>query len=1211
MHINAYKHSISTHNIDMKKNNLTSNLSLGHSIPEHLFKTVFNQQFQFMAILNPDGLVVEVNKLALIEQGSKREEYVGKFFWCSPEFRSLPEWEVIWKQRLVDASTQNKTIFSKDVFQVADGSLHYSDSSVTAIYPPDSPELYGYIVQAIDTTERHSIEEQLHDNQARLNFVLENSQIGSWDLDLTTLTSRRSLKHDQIFGYEELLPEWTYNMFIGHVHPEDKEKVDYKFQYAINNKTDWNFECRIVRNNGEVRWIIASGGTLEATGKSDIMCGIVQDITSLKELELKESLRHDELKSLLKSLPDTYFRMMPDGTILDCSTQNKEILYQEPESFIGQRMQDVLPDKVGELFQSKIKDVNKTKSPLNFEYELVINNTLTQFDARINSIPINGQIICVVRDISAQVYLKNVLEESQSAAKLGSWVQTFDNEVLFWSKEAYNIFEFDHNATITMSIFSDRIHPDDREEVFSCFISSVKNKTLYQIEHRILFDDGRIKYVLEIAEHMYDADNHHIQSVGTVQDITDQKSKEEKLRLSHRVFNDTHEGIIITNKEQIIVNVNPAFSNISGYSYDEIIGQHTKILNSGKQSRQFYQQMWKSIEEHGFWQGEIWNKTKHGKLYAELLNISSLTNDLDEITHYVGIFSDITDRKKQLEKLNLMAHYDLLTKLPNRALFIDRFQQSIAHSSRTGHQLAICFLDLDNFKPINDNYGHEVGDKLLIEIAKRISHCIREEDTVSRQGGDEFAILLNDINSTSQYEITMQRIHQKLSVPYIVNGIELNVTASSGVTLYPSDTGDIDTLLRHADHAMYQSKLTGKNRYQLYNPDSDQRIIKQNILVDEIEQALNDQDLVLYFQPKVNMTTGKIIGVEALIRWNHKVKGLIPPVDFLPFIENTELDIKIGKWVIQTSLNQLHEWLQQGIKFEISINISSNHLLSPSFIESLENFLSHYPPHYSQYLQLEILESSAFVDIQAITDIIEKCQDSLGVTFSLDDFGTGYSSLTHLRRLPVNTIKIDQSFVRDILDDPSDFSIIEGVIALTKSFNRKVIAEGVETTNHGLMLLLMGCELAQGYEVAKPMPIAIFNKWLNNYIPNDKWAKYAVNSFSKSDISLEVLKLLSKHIFESINKNISSSTHSPLIWPDCENQASHLYNWLRRKKQEQLFDSNFIVKVEKLIDKFQSRIRSIEHCYNKGDIENTLSGLADLENIFNEIKKLDISQPII
>ncbi|WP_413702402.1 putative bifunctional diguanylate cyclase/phosphodiesterase [Psychromonas sp. KJ10-10] len=396
--------------------------------------------------------------------------------------------------------------------------------------------------------------------------------------------------------------------------------------------------------------------------------------------------------------------------------------------------------------------------------------------------------------------------------------------------------------------------------------------------------------------------------IAVVMDINQRKKSEEKLQLAYRVINDTREGIIITDAKQLIVDVNPAFTQITGYASDDVIGKHRNILFSDKQSPQFYEEMWQTVIEQDSWQGEVWSRTKQGNLYAELLTISSLKNDYNQVTHYVSVFSDITHSKKRQDQLNLMAHYDVLTKLPNRALFIDRFQQSIAHSKRSGNQLAVCFLDLDDFKPVNDNYGHEAGDRLLIEVAHRISACIREEDTVSRQGGDEFAILLNDIKTMSQYEVTMQRIHSALAEPYIIDDIKHYITASSGVTLYPSDDGDIDTLLRHADHAMYQSKLAGKHRSQLYSLDLDRRIIDKNQQLEEIKQALIQHQFELYYQPKINMATGKVLGVEALIRWNHPQKGLVPPIDFLPLTDGTSLEVKIGEWVINQALRQLDKW---------------------------------------------------------------------------------------------------------------------------------------------------------------------------------------------------------------------------------------------------------------------------------------------------------------
>lgn len=682
------------------------------------------------------------------------------------------------------------------------------------------------------------------------------------------------------------------------------------------------------------------------------------------------------------------------------------------------------------------------------------------------------------------------------------------------------------------------------------------------------------------------------------------KRAEEKLQLSARVFNNTHEGIMITNHQQAIVDVNPAFTNITGYSRDDMIGKTPRALRSGKQNDKFYQSMWQAITEQGYWQGEVWNKTKQGELYAELLSVSSLKNDKGEVTHYIGLFSDITNSKRQQDQLKLMAHYDVLTKLPNRALFVDRFHQAIAHSIRTGHQLAICFLDLDDFKPVNDNYGHDVGDRLLIEVAKRITECVREEDTVSRQGGDEFAILLNDLNFASQYKVTMERIHQSLAQPYFIDNVQHNITASSGVTLYPIDNSDIDTLLRHADHAMYQSKLSGKHRTHLYNPDYDQQIIHKNSQLEEIEQALVNNEFQLYYQPKVNMATGDIFGVEALIRWLHPTKGLIQPIDFLPFVDDTPLEKKLGAWVINEALAQLAQWQQQNIILQMSINISSNHLLSTSFFTVLENSLTQYPTIDSQYLQLEILESSALGDTSIITDIINTCRQRLGVSFALDDFGTGYSSLTHLRSLPVDTIKIDQSFVRDMLDDPSDYSIVEGVIALTKSFNLNVIAEGVESDSHGLILLLMGCELAQGYQVSPAIPASEVSYWLQHYVANQDWLLCGHQSRGNKATSLAIFNLLSYQWKDKLTDKISASSTSTSYWPIMDSNDCPCGQWIAREKTKQLFKRASIERLAQAHHKLHTLAQTIQQKYRQGNIESLETTLDNFESAFAEMNAI-------
>lgn len=636
-----------------------------------------------------------------------------------------------------------------------------------------------------------------------------------------------------------------------------------------------------------------------------------------------------------------------------------------------------------------------------------------------------------------------------------------------------------------------------------------------------------------------------------------------QLILSSRVFQDTDESIMITDDKANIIDINPAFCRITGYTREEVIGQNPGILSSGKQSPTFYRNMWQRIDETGNWQGEVWNRKKGGEIYAEHLTISVIKNEFDKVTNYVGMFTDITKSKLQEEKLDLMAHHDILTGLPNRVLFIDRFSQAVARSKRSKKQLAVCFLDLDNFKRINDQYGHAVGDSLLIEVAKRITDIIREEDTLSRQGGDEFALLLNNIESPANYQQTIERIHSSIAKPFLIDGHSHKITTSSGLTLYPDDNEDLDTLLRHADQAMYQSKLKGKNCNHLFDALYERVTIQKHHELNEIEKAVTNNEFQLYYQPKVNMATGEVFGAEALLRWIHPEKGLIPPLDFLPIIEGTDIEIKVGNWVIEAALAQLESWKQQGIELEISVNVSSYHLTSDGFIEGLRSDLARHTSVDSQFVQLEILESSALGDVNTINSIINDCQEKLGVKAALDDFGTGYSSLTHLRNLPVDTVKIDQSFVRDMLDDPEDYSIIEGIIGLADTFSRNVIAEGIETTNHGLLLLAMGCREAQGYGIAKPMPADDFPLWLESYIPNQEWLQCGSKTLSKKESKVKIYDLYSKHWKDLFTKNIQGSQGDIESWPILDSKKSSCGYWIKEAKKEQLFEEGILILLDK------------------------------------------------
>jgi len=676
----------------------------------------------------------------------------------------------------------------------------------------------------------------------------------------------------------------------------------------------------------------------------------------------------------------------------------------------------------------------------------------------------------------------------------------------------------------------------------------------------------------------------------------------QRLQRATRVFSETHEGITMTDKDGTIIDVNPAFCQITGYSREDVIGQNPSILSSGKQSLEYYNEMWDKLIKDGHWQGEIWNRKKTGELYAQLQTISSIVDDSGKTVNYIGLFSDITRTKKQQEKLNLMAHYDVLTNLPNRALFIDRFHQAIAHSNRTKTQLAVCFLDLDNFKPVNDNYGHEVGDKLLIEVAERIKSCIREEDTVSRQGGDEFALLLNDIESFSHFEQTMERIHYVLAQPFLIDGHAHIVTASSGITLYPTDDGDIDTLLRHADQAMYKAKQVGRNRYELFDTTQDQETFDRHQHLNQIIQALENNEFRLYYQPKVNMITGVVFGAEALIRWHHPKKGIIQPLNFLPLIYGSEVEIKIGNWVIEQALKQLDHWNKQGLNIEVSINIAAYQLQSDRFFERLETALARYPAVNSKSLQLEILESGELSDLQSISTIIETSQSALGVNMALDDFGTGYSSLTHLRNLPAKTLKIDQSFVRNMLDDPSDYAIIDGVIGLAESFHRDVIAEGVESTQHGLMLLLLGCEQAQGYGIARPMPAEDFPNWFYNYKPSEEWQNFGKNNLTDLEQKVMLLQLTLERWHDLFLTSICSEPDEVKHWPILNENHCHCGLWLKRTKLDHSLPEYKIESLNELHDEMHALTNEMYRGYQAGRLEEVRKKLVRVDLIYTRIK---------
>ncbi len=567
-------------------------------------------------------------------------------------------------------------------------------------------------------------------------------------------------------------------------------------------------------------------------------------------------------------------------------------------------------------------------------------------------------------------------------------------------------------------------------------------------------------------------------------DITERIEAEQKLRIAATVFN-SQEGMLVTDTNNVILSVNPTFTLITGYSADEIVGQTPKILQSGKHDIHFYKSLWRSILATDHWEGEIWNRHKLGHYYSVHITITAVRNKSEVVTNYVSTMIDMTASKKAHDEIERLAFYDSLTGLPNRRLLLDRLKLALISSQRNDTKGAIIFIDLDNFKTLNDTLGHDVGDILLIQVARRLEECLRECDTKARLGGDEFVVLLEDldsdaINALIQTELISNKVLFSLSQPYVLNHHTYRTTPSMGVTLFKGTQFSSDELIKQADIAMYQAKTEGRNTLRFFDPKMQARINARVALENDLHVALVENQFSLYYQPQV-LHNQTIDQAEVLIRWIHPQHGLISPVDFIPLSEETGLIIAIGQWVLETACLQIQQWSnhKEPKAIQLAVNISIRQFRQPDFVEHIQKLLTRLQIN-PNLLKLELTESLVIDDINDTLDKMHELRH-MGVRFSMDDFGTGYSSLSSLKKLPFDQIKIDQSFVHDILTGTDDAIIVETIISMAKSIGIEVIAEGVETEEQRLLLAQLGCQLCQGYLYSQPLPIKAFENFLMHH----------------------------------------------------------------------------------------------------------------------------------
>ena len=681
---------------------------------------------------------------------------------------------------------------------------------------------------------------------------------------------------------------------------------------------------------------------------------------------------------------------------------------------------------------------------------------------------------------------KSVPDKTLSNVELHFIVSDTGVTLVFVSHQIKQLCGYSVDDFLTGSVlFQELIHPDDSELSLFLFSKEIDDR-LINVNFRIRKKNGRITCLRGTYKKYIEKDSTEIHLKISLQDSASLKQMvEESMLLAnfYAMMEATDDYIYFKDRNHIFTGASQTLVSLTDPTehWTDMIGLTDYDVFPEEYADKYY-----SLEKQIFSgkvavaqeiQPTLDNNRKKGWVDNRKYPIKDKNGT---IIGLFGIARDITERQTMMKNIEWQATHDPLTSLPNRTLLTDRFDQAIGNAKRSGKKILICMLDLDNFKPINDSYGHGIGDRLIIQVACRLEKLVRSADTICRLGGDEFVLLLTDLNNHEEMTKLMQRIVDSLAEPFIIENQSMNISASLGASLYPTSNVNPDRLIRCADQAMYMAKQAGRNCIRWFDVESDNEIESSLNIINKVKQALEKNELFLCYQPKVNMLTHEIIGMEALLRWEHPEKGVLLPLEFLPLIEQTNLIIDIGDWAIHQALKQIKQWSDQGYTWTVSVNIAAKHIQKADFYKRLESILMMHPKVAPQQLEIEILESAAINDIEKVHDMIIACQ-KLGIKFALDDFGTGYSSLSYLKLLPAETLKIDQSFVHDLLNNKNDLVLVQAIIGLAHNFKRNVIAEGVETRRQCEYLLELGCHLVQGYNIAKPMLAVNIIAWAEKF----------------------------------------------------------------------------------------------------------------------------------
>lgn len=923
---------------------------------------------------------------------------------------------------------------------------------------------------------RMELEQELRSSEYHYRGLVESLSAIAWEADPKSFNYNYvSPQAESLLGYP--LKQWKQPGFWRSiVHPQDLQRTEALCSEQTRTGNNHSIDYRVISADRRTIWVrdIVS---LIKHGHAPVMRGLMIDISETKLIEEALRLSEGKFASVFAQCPDILvIASLVDGTLLEA---NKAFVEQ-----VGLRAEDVIgktPTELGiwgvpgvgpgMLERLKKGSIRNLEMPFRRKDGQMFSGLVSAEPFDLDSIP---AVVVVVRDITQLKQAQQQLQLSEEkfaksfhSSPDGLLITRQTDGLLVEVNEGFSRMTGYDNAasrdqsTIALGIWAD---PKERERLVE---QLNREGFVRDFRSHLRRKDGQIRLCEISSRPLLIAGEECMLTIA--RDITERHQMQEKLQLAATVFESTAEGVLITDTRQRINAVNRAFSEITGYSEQEALGETPRLLASGLHDSAFYAAMWYQLTAEGHWQGEISNRRKNGEIYPSWLTISAVRNREQFITHFVAVFADISSLKHAQARLDYQAHHDPLTGLPNRTLFESRLHAALLHSLEFNSLGAVLFLDLDRFKHINDSLGHPVGDLLLKGIAQRLKENLRDIDTVARLGGDEFIILLPGLLHPSDAETIANKLLICFTAPFQAGEHEFFMSASIGSCLFPTDGSDVATVVKNADAAMYRSKAKGRNRVENYTTDLTSQASARIALEHELRRAMERNEFSLCYQPKISLLDHQLVGAEALLRWNHPTLGEVPPEQFIPLAEENGMILQIGDWVLKQACLQMREWNKRYAPFgALSVNLAGAQLRQPGLLADIKQLLFDYPLAPG-CLQLEITENFIMSQAEEALTVLRKLKE-LGVQLAIDDFGTGYSSLSYLKRLPLDILKIDQSFVRSLPDDPHDVAIVRAIIALSRSMQLTVIAEGVENSEQQQFLAQEGCEQIQGFIVSLPLP---------------------------------------------------------------------------------------------------------------------------------------------